>query len=218
MSQNSIIHNWLVTGGSSHEGRQFLLNILEDESLKAIFSKNLKHQDQIIRTALAQRNGFKKPKEPKLRDDFPFLREPNCPFELKILAADKITAHSKYKEAHVALFDCTSTESQYLTAKLLVENFIDNQLIWKELEYYKQNKTILGKHPVFKELNRIKDLRKSSPVELVEQKTRIIENIWRIESEIKKGNKPHLQVEREKRLQLRKNELAEIERLIESYR
>lgn len=212
------IHDWLVAGGSSDEGHRLLSKVITNKHLKSIFAKKAKHHDQIIRNALAHRIGFKQPKQPKLRDDFPFLNAPDCPFELKILAANKLTAFYNFKNAHAALFDCTSNEEQFLTAKRLVENFIDNQLIWKELHHYKTTNKLLGQHPVFKELNRIKEMRKSSPIELVEKKSKLEHNIWRIESQIQKGDKPHLQVEREKRLQLRKNELAEIERLIESYR
>ena len=218
MSDHSHVHNWLVAGGSSDEGRQFLLDMLTDKYLVSIFQKKAKYQEQIIREALSYRTDFRKPKEGKLRSEFTFLNSPDCPFELKVLAADKLTAHQNYKDAHKALFDCKNNQEQYLTAKRVVENFKNNQAIWKELDHYQKTGKILGKHPVFDELNRIVSLRQSSPVELVEARSRIQENIWRIESELKKGNKPHLQVERENRLQLRRVELAEIERLIESYR
>ena len=49
-----------------------------------------------------------RPARRRFRDDFPFLRAPDCPPELKILAADKITAHERYIQAHERLFDCTT--------------------------------------------------------------------------------------------------------------
>ena len=54
-----------------------------------------------------------RPARRRFRDDFPFLRAPDCPPELKILAADKITAHERYIQAHERLFDCTTLNECY---------------------------------------------------------------------------------------------------------
>src|SRR5690606_22808518 len=218
MSNVETIHNWLVAGGSSEEGRQFLFEFIQDKNLIRIFSRKTKYQDQIIRRVLAYKYNWKRPEEIKFRDEFPYLDDIGCPPELKILATDKITTYKKFKDAHKALFDCTTNEQQYLTAKLVIENYIDNTLNYNELKYYHKHKKLLGKHPIFASLNRLKELRRSSPIELIEKQTKLKQNIWRIESELKKGDKPHLQVEREQRLKLRLAELEEVERLIESYR
>lgn len=212
------IHNWLEVGTPPEEGYQLLLPFLKSTALRQILNKQLPYQEQIVKIALAQRTGYKLPEKLSFRQEFPFLNKDDCPMEMKILAANKLTAYHNFKEAHKALFNCTSANEQFLTAKKLTENFVDNQLIWKELNHYKNTNTILGKHPVFKQINQIKALRKLSPIDLIERKAKIEHNIWRIESELAKNDKPHLAVERERRLQIRKSELAEINRLIESYR
>lgn len=212
------IKDWIEAGASPEEGRQLLLLLIENPSLKNIIKKQLGYQEQIIKVSLAYRVGFNLPEKLTFRQEFPFLNLADCPIEMKILAANKLTAYHNFKEAHKALFNCISANDQFLTAKRLTENFVDNQLIWKELNHYKENGSILGKHPVFRELNKIKALRKLSPIALIEHKVKVEHNIWRIESELMKNNKPHLRVDREKRLQLRKSELAEINRLIDSYR
>ena len=62
-----------------------------------------------------------RPARRRFRDDFPFLRAPDCPPELKILAADKITAHERYIQAHERLFDCTTLNECYTTAREAIE-------------------------------------------------------------------------------------------------
>ena len=151
------------------------------------------------------------------REDFPFLDLPDCPPELKILAANKISAYRNYTRGHAELFGCCNNQEQYNTVKKVVENYIENRLIMREFEYYKRHNDVLGIHPIFASFRKLQELRKLGVVELVKKRDKIEHNIWRIESEIKKNKQPHLQVEREQRLQERKNELAEIERILKSY-
>ncbi len=87
----------------------------------------------------------------RLRNEFPFLREDDCPDELKILTADRITAYYKYVEAHEAIQTKTLNEDQLAdAAKTVVENYLENRLIWEELKHYQDNKKPLGKHPIWR--------------------------------------------------------------------
>ncbi len=85
----------------------------------------------------------------RLRKEFPFLNDDDCPNELKILVADRITAYHKYVEAHKVLFVTDTIEELGELAGAVVENYLENQEIWDELNHYKENKEVLGKHPVF---------------------------------------------------------------------
>lgn len=154
---------------------------------------------------------------PKLREDWPFLSAPGCPPELKILAANKITAYHTYVKAHDQLFDCTSSAEQFETVKRLVDNYQENRKIIAEFLYYKEHSRVLGDHPVFKEFKAIKALRKLNVVELLQMKEKLEHNIWRIKSLLKKKSQTHLVIDRKKRLQEKKNLLAEVERLIKEY-
>jgi hypothetical protein len=93
-----------------------------------------------------------------LRNDFPFLSDKNCPDELKVLVADKITAFQKYTQAHAKLIKHSNGELELTEEELKevskdsVENFEANRDIFKELDYYKAHGKILGDHPIFKEL------------------------------------------------------------------
>ena len=90
----------------------------------------------------------------KLREQFPFLEADDCPDKLKILVSDRITAWKKYKDAHAELLKhaegeaLTDTELLEL-ASTAVEKYELNELIWAELNHYKEHGEILGKHEIF---------------------------------------------------------------------
>lgn len=154
----------------------------------------------------------------KLREDWPFLQDPACMPEMKILAANKITAYHNYVSAHDALFDCTSPLEQLATVSALVSNYIENRSIIKEFVFYKEHGHPLGEHPVFREFKIIKELRKLNIVDLLKMKEKLEHNIWRIESEIRKGQKKHLASDRKQRLQEKRNLSKEVERLIKEFK
>lgn len=101
------------------------------------------------------------PAEPealKFRDQYSFLKDVDCPDELKILAADKLTAFSNYQDCHQKLTDVkdgklvlTADEEKNLAAAA-VGWFEDGEEIKAELDYYQEHKTILGKHRIFARL------------------------------------------------------------------
>jgi hypothetical protein len=88
----------------------------------------------------------------KLREEFPFLNEKDCPDKFKILVADKFTALKAY---HAAFNEIQrkkaagETDGLFELGKTSVENFELNQLIYDELNYYQEHKEILGNHPIF---------------------------------------------------------------------
>lgn len=149
------------------------------------------------------------------RNEWHFLSRPECPPQLKALAADKISCWERYTDAHKQLFDCSSLEECYQVAFTLIENFKENRQIHEELEYYKQHGNVLGEHRIFEQYKRFDELKGKNVIELVGlyQKT-LPHKIWRIESEIRKGDKPHLNGEREQRLNEVKAELAEVKRIL----
>ncbi len=159
----------------------------------------------------------KQPARRKFRDDFPCLRDPDCPPELKILAADKITAHDRYIRAHERLFGCATLEECYNTAREAIENFLENRAIYQELDHYREHGAVLGKHRIFEYLRHRQRLRELNVVELLAEQRRLRTAIWRINDEIKKGTKPHLQSERKQRRQQKETLLAEVNDLIDAY-
>lgn len=150
----------------------------------------------------------------KIRDDYTFLSEPGTPPELKVLVSNKITAYHAFKAAHAKLFDSTTPDEDFANVRTLVENYIDNFAIHQELAHYQKTKTILGKHPIFEEMKRLKTYRNSSTLQLIKQAQRVKHNIWRIRKLIESGDKPHLRFDREQKLKAYELELAELEKFI----
>lgn len=154
--------------------------------------------------------------EIKLRDEFPFLNQPDCPNELKILIADKITAFRAYKEAHQKLFDAGSPEEEFKAVKDTVENFILNRQIYKELDYYKKHHKILGEHPLFAKIKIIDQLQQTNTVDLAIRKDNLLKYIRRNRENIEKNDKPHLNKKRFEAIDDFNWELSEIEKILKT--
>lgn len=150
----------------------------------------------------------------KFRKMYPFLSDKNCPRELRLLATDKMTTYWRCVELHETLFSCHTNQQCLSVAKELVETFIEDQTIKRELEYYKRHGGVLGKHRIFDENKRLDLIRRMNIRELIQKEKRLRDNIWRIKSELSKGDKPHLQREREIRLQQREEELKLVESML----
>jgi hypothetical protein len=154
------------------------------------------------------------PTPKKLRDEYPFLSSPTCPPELKILAADKITAYHTYCAAHRRLVDCCNPSEQLATVTELVEAFITNRLIYEEFAYYAQHGTVLGRHRIFEEYKQIRQLRSLPVIELFKLQQKLEYNIWRIQRLLKSKKQPHLRPDREQSLHAKSAQLAEVLRLL----
>lgn len=93
------------------------------------------------------------------REDYPFLNDPNCPEEYKILAADKITAYNIVKEGTEKLqaakdgnSDLTEEELAVVAKQVADADFLNDQ-IHIEFGHYKNTGEVFGEHPIFKERN-----------------------------------------------------------------
>lgn len=135
--------------------------------------------------------------------------------ELEALASRKFTKYRAYVRLHRQLRDCTSLEDCARVSGELVDNYIDNRLIWEELTWYKEHGSLLGKHPAFAEFRRRRELNNLPVKELVKRQRQVEMNIWRVKSEMAKGDKPHLDATRRERLAGYEKERADIVRLLE---
>lgn len=94
----------------------------------------------------------------KLREEFPFLNDEDCPDDLKILVADKYAAYHRWDKAHSQLAkieagEVEATEEEITElSKIAVENFEENQALYEELNYYKEHGEIKGAHNMFETL------------------------------------------------------------------
>ncbi|MHC1707497.1 MAG: hypothetical protein AB9842_08245 [Bacteroidales bacterium] len=150
----------------------------------------------------------------RLRDEFPFLSQENCPNTLKILVADMITAYETYRKAHEKLFTAENEEEIENFARGTVENYLDNRLIWEELNHYKETGTILGEHPIFNEIDEMAEIKKLSAKDLSKKKGNIRSNISRLEKSLEKGDKPELNQERSEKIASYKRMLDVVDKLL----
>jgi Trm5-related predicted tRNA methylase len=73
----------------------------------------------------------------------------------------------------------------------------------------------LGKHPIFKQKEQFDRFLKMDVVErAILYKQTIPHRIWRIKSELKKGDKPHLDKDRKRKLMECEAQLAELHRIL----
>lgn len=160
----------------------------------------------------------KKENEPthavRIREEFPFLQEENCPREFKILIADKITAYHKYISSHQKLFQATDEKEAYEAVKATVENFKLNREIYDELNHYKEKKEVLGKHPIFEQLKKFDELKNLKTDDLYKKKSNIERNISRKKKAIEESKKPDLVEGWKKQLSGLVDELNEIKRIL----
>ena len=101
----------------------------------------------------------------KLREEFPFLKDPNCPDKMLVLVGKKISHYENYVGFHAALMTTVGENDEqgnvivapkaltddevFAIAKGAVASFEANQDIYDELNHYKATGEILGKHPIF---------------------------------------------------------------------
>lgn len=212
------IGKWLQSGAGVQEGLRLLNIYAPNRHLETMVRLNPeKYRTLLIRVLSPFSGSVPDRQSRKLRNEWTFLSEPDCPPELKILAADKITAYHNYVSAHEQLFTCETPEECFETAEKVIENFRQNRKILSEFAYYKEHRSCLGKHPVFASMKRLASMRKLSIVGLLKKQKNLEGAIWRIKSEIRKGDKPHLLEEREARLKAKKLELSEVNQMIKEY-
>lgn len=144
----------------------------------------------------------------KLREEFPFLKENNCPDELKILVTDMLSTYDNYFNSHPQLFQASSMAELLKTEQFTVMNFLANREIWDEMNYYKINGKILGKHPIFKKNDLDKVISRLSVNELHAKRSNLINGINRINLQLKSKDQSHLRLERMDKLSLKTIELA----------
>ena len=215
------IERWVRSGAGVQEGLR-LLSVYKPNPYLAKMVERYpeKYQQLLVRTLTGigrERVGESASRSYSLREEWPFLGEPDCPPELKILAADKITAYRNFAQEHKKLYSCTTLEDCLATAKKCVFFYCQNRKIVSEFAYYKEHGTVLGRHPVFQEMNHRRELVSMGILDLERRRRNLKDSIWRLERQIRAAKRPDLDESREELLQTKKNELDEIEKMIQDY-
>lgn len=155
----------------------------------------------------------------KLREEFPFLAQDDCPDKLKILVADKFTAFYKYvgaSEALMQLRDSEDCEAIFDLAKKAVVNFELNLEIYDELNYFKAHGEILGEHPIFEDEMLAKKVADTKEVDLAKRKKNLEIYIARDEKKLDKIKDDSKKQKALDKINTWKQELVLIEKRIET--
>ena len=215
------IEQWLKSGAGVQEGLRLLSVYKPNKPLALMVERHPEKYASLLVKTLAgigmESVARTATRSKSLREEYPFLGNPACPPELKILAADKITAYRNFVREHERLSSCSTLEECLETAKKCVYFYCQNRKILSEFAYYQEHGTVLGKHPVFGEMNRRRELLSASPLELERRRQNLRDAIWRLGKQLRSGKRPDLADARMERLATKERELAEIEKLIEEY-
>lgn len=162
--QSSVISDQLEELKEEKETLEFEKLDLEEE--------NEELKDQVKSLKLAPKLDAK-----QIRVEFPFLNDKDCPNELKILIADKITAWNRYLELQGYLVKIESGEMSATKEELAdiskdaIEAFNENKLIYDELNCYQTTGKVLGVHPIFKKLQLTREVEEMTADELIKYKS-----------------------------------------------
>lgn len=150
----------------------------------------------------------------RLREEFPFLSEKECPDELKILVADLLSSHDRYIADHEKLFAATTPEEIAELSASVVENYLENREIWDELNHFKTEGKPLGVHPVWQRTARLEELKKLSNAELIKLSKNIPTNISRIAKKLEEDPENKETPKRQVALENYKWEHEEVKKLL----
>lgn len=149
---------------------------VENQELKGNDEKTINTLDVIDATAVSQ-GDIEKQESGKLREEFSFLNEKDCPDIAHVLVGRKIAAWIRYKANHEKLQQSEagviklSDEEKTQLAKAVVEDFEENQSIYDELNSYKENKEFLKTYPLFRTLRLKEEVENMSADQLIKFKS-----------------------------------------------
>lgn len=112
----------------------------------------------------------------KIRDEYPFLNDPNCPDVFKVLVSDKITAYKEYAKKHAEALEAAdqgeAEEKLYELASGAIKDYQLNQDIKAELDFYRDSPgRVLGKHPALADLKLQQEVNEMTEGDLVSQRS-----------------------------------------------
>jgi hypothetical protein len=152
--------------------------LLQADNEELEHEKNaLEEENEELRNEVANLKNVAVIDAKSVRVEFPFLNDADCPNELKILVADKITAWNAYLAAHYQLLkheqgEAVLTDVEFAeVSKVAVQAFDENQKIYDELNAYQTTGKLLGLHPIFKQLQLSREVEEMTAEELVNYKS-----------------------------------------------
>jgi ribosomal protein L29 len=130
------------------------------------------------------------------------------------MVADMISAYHAFRHSHERLYQCGTEEEFRQMATATLENYLENRACWEELYHYREKGKVLGHHPAFEYLEKVKQIRAMSIPDLVRRKIALDNALVRLRKQIRTNSKPHLNQERQARLKEKTQELNEVNKML----
>lgn len=136
----------------------------------------------------------------RIREKYPFLKEESCPAEIKLMLHDMFSAYDRYRDAHAKLSPENSIDQNLVLAGEVVENYLDNRMMWEELDYYKEHNALLGNHPIFETVKLREEIKALTDIQLVQKQNTVKSNLTKSKKAIEKAGdqQPALSVAQER--------------------
>lgn len=147
----------------------------------------------------------------RIRETYSFLKDETCPVELKLLVHDMFSAYDRYRDAYAALSDKNAQDENLALSATVVESYLDNRAMWEELDYYKENATILGKHEMFDLLKMREEIAAIDDMELISKLNKTKPNITKAKTALGKAETDEKKTECLARLDKWTTYVAELE-------
>lgn len=125
--------------------------------------------------------------------------------------ADKISAYHRYCQLHEKLFDLVVPTECAKVAGELLDAYLENRLIFRELEYYRSTGQVLGDHPIFQLRKDMDEFRALSGKEKIKKRNAVYAAVRRAAKQLEENDKEHLVGKRRDRLQYNERLLGAIE-------
>lgn len=152
---------------------------------KNLVIESIEKSKQLLIEAKLQELNIVTKESIKLRDQFPFLKQDDCPRVLHFLVADLITAHEEFVTLQPLLHKNATEEQLKKLVKDVKCSFITKKEIFAELDYYKTNGALLGEHSLFEQLAAEEEIVKLNAIDLAKKSSNLINNINRNKNKFK---------------------------------
>lgn len=229
---HSSVMDWLSSGADCQVGIRLFISFTKATRLHQLVAANPSFYSQFVKDSLCHLAGIThghtikqndaSPPEPtkltkparSMRQDWPFLSDPSCPNELKVLVGDKITAWYNFSDSYYRIHTATTPADQSNLASYIVTNYLENYKIYQELKHYKQHGKVLGEHPIFAQMASFRAWKSLPPLTLSNMLKQVEYNIRRLQRQIKANDRPDLRISRERKLNNYIKEQSELRRLL----
>lgn len=130
----------------------------------------------------------------RLRDNYPFIVEKDCPQELKVIFSDYVSTYQRIGRNRSLLL--VATEHTPIAGAIVSDTAL-NALCKKELDTYKKTGLFFRVHYIWARNEELEFFSKMTAIELTEEHKRLTHNIGRLQRQIADKRQERLKEDRQ---------------------